>query len=323
MDTNQIRDELLWRREKIQRFAAEVSAQPALAKLIEEVDSALSRLDNGTYGICVVCKDPIEPERLQADPVTSVCLDHLNEKQQRELENDISLARSIQRSMLPPNDQQMNGWEIYYHYEPLGLVSGDYCDIVRPIESGNSIYIILGDVSGKGIAASMLMTHMQAIFRSLIPLEMPVNHLVNRASRVLCESTSTSHYATLLCAKADNDGIIELCNAGHCLPLLISGGKVTQIQSTGVPIGIFCDNVYGTLNLKLNPGEMLLFYTDGLSEAFSGDSMFDISRIINFAEQNSSLPPKQFTEKLIENLSGFLNGSAKSDDLTIMAIKKV
>ena len=295
-EVNHIKEELLWRRNKIQETITSQLAPAGLAKLLEEVDSALERIENGTYGICIVCNDPVEPDRLKVNPLITVCLDHLNKQQQRELEADISLAQDIQQSMLPQNNRVINGWEVYYHYEPASTVSGDYCDIVNPQTDDKSIYLILGDVSGKGIAASMLMTHMRAMFHSLIPMELPINKLVDRASRILCESTTTSHYATLLCIKAEEKGNVEICNAGHCFPLLINKNGITQIKSTGMPIGIFCETDYNVVDFDLSPGDMLLFYTDGLSEAFRGETMFGTERIEKFAEQNRSLPPKEFVE---------------------------
>ena len=136
-----------------------------------------------------------KPERLIANPLTRLCLDHLSPKEQRALEDDLELAARIQTGLLPQPSQKIDGWEIAYHYQPAGIVSGDYCDLIS--SDDQSLLFVLGDVSGKGVAASMLMAHLQAMFRTLISINLPLEEIVERASRVFCESTLPTHYATL------------------------------------------------------------------------------------------------------------------------------
>ncbi|MDQ7818567.1 MAG: SpoIIE family protein phosphatase [Melioribacteraceae bacterium] len=322
-ELNQIKSQLLWRKSKIQEAVSGHIVQMHLANLLKEVDSALERIDNGTYGMCVVCHDPIEKERLIIDPLIKVCLDHLTTNQQKELEDDLIVANSIQKAMLPKNDQQLKGFEIYFHYDAAGAVSGDYCDIIDPGADSDSLYFVLGDVSGKGIAASMLMTHLRAMFQSLIPLGLTIAQLIARASRLLCESTTSTHYATLICVKSNNKGTVEICNAGHCLPFYIGNTGVRKIESTGMPIGIFCESEYGLTTLNLDKDEMLLLYSDGLTEAMKKDELYGTERLEKFAFENRELSPKQFVEKLLIELKNFLAGNTRSDDLTIMAIKKL
>src|SRR6185369_2759205 len=111
----------------------------------------------GTYGYCEVCKDPIEADRLLADPILRFCIDHLTPAQQHDLQEDLKLAARIQKGLLP-QAISFDGWEVCYHYEPAGVVSGDYCDLI-PSQSGD-LYFVVGDVSGKGVPASMLMAHL-------------------------------------------------------------------------------------------------------------------------------------------------------------------
>src|SRR5581483_2563885 len=87
-------------------------------------------------------------------------------------------------------------WETHYRYEPAGMVGGDYCEVI-PAQEGDSLFFALGDVTGKGVAASLLMTHLSAIFRSLVSLDLPLAELMARANRLFCSSTPATHYATL------------------------------------------------------------------------------------------------------------------------------
>ncbi len=322
-ELNQIKSQLLWRKGKIQEAVSGHIVQMHLANLLKEVDSALERIDSGTFGMCIVCNDPIEKERLLVDPLIKVCLDHLTSNQQKELENDLMIANSIQKAMLPKNGQRLKGYEIYFHYDAAGAVSGDYCDIIDPGTYSDSLYFILGDVSGKGIAASMLMTHLRAMFQSLIPLGLTIAQLIARASRLLCESTTSTHYATLICVKSNDKGKVEICNAGHCQPLHIGKSGIRKLESTGMPIGIFCESEYGLATFELNKNEMLLLYSDGLTEAMKKDEFYGTERLEKFAFENRDLSPEQFIDKLLVELKNFLEGNTRSDDLTIMVIKKV
>src|SRR5713101_5185284 len=146
-----LRSELEQRRERLHSALHSSAGDSSLSQLLTDVDAALDRFASGTYGLCQTCHDPIEPDRLLADPLVQFCLDHLTREEQRALENDLTLASRIQRALLPRVDFSP-GWEVRYHYQPAGLVSGDYCDL---LETPDGLLFLLGDVSGKGVAASM------------------------------------------------------------------------------------------------------------------------------------------------------------------------
>jgi len=254
MATSQIdlRTDLIDWRKRLETAIDESEESSHLASLLSEVDSALHRMHTGTAGICEACHETIEDDAVK-DPIARYCLECLNAQEQRALQHDLDNVSLVQYSLLPTQDLRVDGWRAYYHYEAAGPVSGDYCDLVSN-ENGD-LFFLLGDVSGKGIAASMLMAHLHAIFRSLITLDLPVDQLVSRANEVFTDCTMPSYYATLVCGRARRSGAIELCNAGHCPPLLLSRGDVTSIDATGLPIGIFCREQYTAREFQLELGD--------------------------------------------------------------------
>lgn len=291
-----------------------------LASLLSEVDSALHRMQTGSAGICEECNETIEDDATK-DPIARFCLDCLNAKEQRALQHDLDNVSLVQYSLLPTQDLRVDGWRAYYHYEAAGPVSGDYCDLVSN-ESGD-LFFLLGDVSGKGIAASMLMAHLHATFRSLISLGLPVNQLVERANQVFVDCTMPAYYATLVCGRARRSGEISLCNAGHCPPLLISRAGVTSIEATGLPVGIFCREQYSARELLLEPGDSLLLYTDGLTESRSPyDAEYGTDRLSRVASAEHLLSPKALTAACIEDARAFRGGQPKPDDLTVLVIQR-
>ncbi len=316
-----LREQLIDRRHKLEDVASGFHRPAELTRLLEEVDAALRRMDVGIYGLCEVCHDPVESERLIADPLTRFCIDHLTPQEQRALEEDLQLASQIQTALLPKTNQKLDGWDVAYHFQPASLVSGDYCDLING--DHQSLHFVLGDVSGKGVAASMLMAHLHAMFRTLVSINLPLEQMVERASRVFCESTLPTQYATLVCGRADASGDVELCNAGHLPPLLIQQGKVTSIAATGLPVGVFCNESFTVSRVHLSQGDTLFLYTDGLSESLDGNgNEYGANRLAKLLNENNNLSPASIISLCREELQSFAVARSPRDDLTLMAIRR-
>ena len=315
------REQLLDRRRKLETAAVHRGAGE-VTRLLQEVDAALRRLEMGTFGLCETCHDPIEADRLLSDPLTRFCLDHLTAGEQRALEQDLDLASRIQRELLPKPDTRLDGWEIAYHYQPAGPVSGDYCDLIRG--RGGEWYFAVGDVAGKGVAAAMLMSHLSAMLRTLISVGLPLATLMERASRVFCESTLPSHYATLVCGCASASGDIEICNAGHPPPLILRESGISRIEATGLPIGMFCSEQFSSQTVRLEPGESLLLYSDGLIETQSTAGVeYGSERLSALAASEARGVPIDVVGACVQDVARFRGARPLTDDLTVMAVRRL
>jgi phosphoserine phosphatase RsbU/P len=315
-----VRDQLVGRHRKLETALAKFSESDNLRRLLQEVDAALDRLDSGSYGMCEVCHDPVEAERLIANPLARFCLDHLSPREQQMLERDLEMAARIQAELLPKPDFSFGTWRVARHYEPAGPVSGDYCDLAT--DGDGSFFFMLGDVSGKGVAAAMLMTQLHAMFRSLKSVGLPLTQIVELASRLLSESSLPTQYATLVCGKADAAGAVEICNAGHLPVLWLNGAEVKTIDATGLPVGVFCEQQFSSHTVRLQPGDSLLLYTDGLSEARDVDGAeYGIERLTKLAPSIRASSPRAMINACLEDLKMFSDGARMGDDLTIMAIR--
>jgi phosphoserine phosphatase RsbU/P len=313
------RPQLEQRRERL-LSALHSSADASLSSLLNEVDAALARMDDGTYGICETCHDPVEKERLLSDPLVRFCLDHLTHEEQRALESDLELAAHIQKGLLPPPELSAAGWQVRYHYEPAGPVSGDYCDV---LESDGGLLFLFGDVSGKGVAASMLMSHLHATFRSLARANLPLQRMVEAANRIFSESTLAGQFATLVVGRASEDGSVEFVSAGH-LPVLHLGRKGAKSEgATGVPLGMFTNSHFPVHRLSLSSGEALLIYTDGLTESCNAVSEeYGVDRVREAPQRHYAATPERLIAGCLSDLHEFASGTKRRDDLSLLVIQR-
>jgi len=315
-----LREQLYERRQRLQQAAAaETDDSARLHLLLAEVDGALARLDNGSYGLCETCHDSIESDRLICDPLVRFCLDHLTKHERSALEQDLKLAARVQRGLLPSQSLETPDWHICYHYEPAGLVSGDYCDVIDAGEAG--LYFMVGDVSGKGVAASMLMAHLHAMFRTLISFGLSLQGMLEHASRVFSESTLPNQYATLVCGRALVNGRIEISNAGHPAPLIVKHRKVDRLETSNLPLGLFCEENFTVSEIQLSPDEGIVIYSDGVSEAadMSG-TLYGDERIRSLIGQAQAVNPSALVSACIEDLIMFRSNAAKADDVTLFVL---
>ena len=316
-----LRTELEHRRERLHAaLHSPAAADASLSQLLASVDDALRRIDEGTFGICETCHDSVEPERLLADPLVRFCLDHLTNAEQRALESDLSLAARIQRALLPDLNLAPAGWDVRFHYQPAGMVSGDYCDLV---ETNSGLLFMLGDVSGKGVAASMLMSHLHATFRSLAEAGLPLDRMVQDANRIFCESTLAGQFATLVIGRAAHDGSVEFVSAGH-LPLLhLHVDGVAPRDSTGVPLGMFCNASFPVHRLTLARGDTVFLYTDGLTEARNrAGQEYGLERIRALAARHTGKASDCLISECLDDLVSFGEGLKQADDLTLLVVRR-
>lgn len=313
-----LQDQLAERKRRLETAIALAPQRAGLAGLLREVDSALERMAKGSYGLCKECHEAIEQDRLLADPLVCYCLDHLDASQRAALQRDLELASQVQRNLLPQMNLRAGVWETSYHYAPVGAVSGDYCDL---IPSDGQLFFVLGDVSGKGVAASMLMAQLHALFRSLSGMNLPLGQMVTQANRVFCESALAGQYATLVCGQAKANGEVEIHNAGH-LPAIVAGqGGVLRIESTGLPLGMFHEFDFSATRLHLEAGDTMFLYTDGLSEAPHGDDEYGVERVTHLVRQQATRLPAEIISTCLDDLRAFVDGSIL-DDLTLLAIRR-
>ena len=239
------------------------------------------------------------------------------------MESELSIAREIQMSMVPTVFPQGSDVEIYASLTPAKAVGGDLYDFYV---SDGMLYFCIGDVSGKGVPAALLMTVTRSLFRAYSNRETMPNRIVSQMNRDLSQNNTTCMFVTLFV------GILDLrhrqlyyCNAGHEAPLLIDGDITPLIFDPVPPAGVISDTVYQTMVMHLNPGSTLMLFTDGLSEATNGElQLYGKDRIkeeLELAKAEHQLSPKSLVERFISSVHEFVGDTEQSDDLTMLCLR--
>ncbi|MBL0211859.1 MAG: SpoIIE family protein phosphatase [Holophagaceae bacterium] len=306
-------------------YLAELATQrqeTRLLDLMRQVDSAIGAIEVGDWGLCAVCHDSISIDSMERDPLLKVCLECLSEMERHALERDLQSAAKVQRTLLPPTRIARDGWEAAYLWEPKGLVSGDHVDLILPEQPGGPSHLILGDVAGKGVAASFLQAHLHALFRALAPGGHTLPDLVARANQLFADATSATSYATLLALRLEECGQVAMVNAGHPRPLLADARGVRPVEGGGLPLGLFGTSTYLERTFTLDPGQTLLLYTDGWTEGEAEDQEFGIGRAAAVLRRSAMLPLPDLLAACRADFEQFLGGASRGDDLTLVALRR-
>ncbi len=316
---NAVREQLVAGRERLSDVLTEHHSARTL-QLLEEVDAALHRIDHGQFGVCEICNAELDKERLLDNPLVRVCIECMTPKEQRALEYDLELAAQIQKGLLPPSDPSIPGWSISYHYQPAGVVGGDYCDIIPG--SDGWLYFVLADVSGKGVAAAMLSSNLRATFRSLVPLGLPMRDLLVRTNRLFRESALPTQYATLAIGRTSPDGKLEIVNAGHLPALLADESGFVLFESTCKPLGIFSDDEVCIATAQMQAGDMLVLYSDGVSETCNSDGEeYGVEAIQTLLREMRPECAAKMVDAVRRKVSEFRGSGDRLDDETLLAIQ--
>lgn len=271
---------------------------------------------------CEVCDGELDQELLRTGPLKKVCLECLSEDERNALQHDLEVANQIQARLLPARNFSFGRWQIYYHYEPLGVVSGDHIDLIRPGRTGKDLHFLFGDVAGKGVAASILMANLQALFRSLVSQEMTLAEIMERANNLFYDSTAANSYVTLVAGRLEEGGRLEYANAGHNPPLLVRGDCVASLAAKALPFGLGADTRYEPEALTLDPHDFMFLYTDGVSEANDeAGEEYGSSRVEHSLNGLRGQPAQDVVQAALESLRSFQKGTPPVDDVTAMAIR--
>jgi sigma-B regulation protein RsbU (phosphoserine phosphatase) len=240
----------------------------------------------------------------------------------KRLEQEISIAREIQKSFLPAQNPQIKGFEVAGLNLPSRLVSGDHYDFIKIVEGQWGL--VIGDVSGKGIPSALIMASFRASLLAEIRNNYSIRTIMAKVNQLLWESTDSNQFVTAFYGVLDEKRrILTFCNAGHTPGLLIhSDGSSTRLETGGLILGAFEDASYWEGYVQIQPNEILLLYTDGVTEIYDEDEEeFGVERLLELASTHRSSSAQEITLLVKEKILEFAANRTIQDDFTLLVLK--
>ena len=247
------------------------------------------------------------------------------EQMERErLEREQQVASEIQQRFLPAAAPQVDGYELQGISFPCYEIGGDYYDFIQ--REDGKLVVALGDVSGKGTAAALLMSSLHAAIHAQADTHDSIVETIEAVNRYLTESIPPNRFVTLFYAELDPErGRLTFLNAGHNPPLIVhAGGTMEQLASGGLPLGIMADAEFREGRTQLHPGDVMVIYSDGVSEAVNptGEE-FGPTRLYEVVARNLDASASGIRDRIESALTKFCQGTPAADDITLVIVKRL
>jgi sigma-B regulation protein RsbU (phosphoserine phosphatase) len=255
--------------------------------------------------------------------------------QRERISSEIEIARDVQQRLFPQSYPEIAGLDLAGHCRPAQAVGGDYYDLFATVSSGSNgeesrLGLAIGDISGKGISASLLMASLRAGLRIVArmdttPAGRDLTQMMRQVNRLVFESSASNRYATFFFGELDpQTRLLTFVNAGHNPPLLLRGSEAIPLPPTGMVIGLLEDAGFGQTTIQLQPGDVLLAYTDGISEAMNAaeeewgeEAMLQAAKtLVN--DPGCAWSAESLVDCLFREADRFTAGAPQHDDMTVV-----
>jgi phosphoserine phosphatase RsbU/P len=242
------------------------------------------------------------------------------ERQRQRLEQELSIAREIQQALIPCGLRDFPHLEVAGTNSPCLAVGGDYFDVF-PMSEDRTAFLI-ADVSGKGLGAALLTTMLQGALSGMAMGADPAR-VFNHINTFLCEHTELGKYATIFLGVLERDGALEFINAGHPSPILLRGGETAEPFTEGsCPVGLIPGTKYASANVKLETGDTLILFSDGVSEAMDPDEQFfGVPRLRDILAGQHEAPLDHLQKTVLKSIDHFARGASQADDITLLLVR--
>jgi phosphoserine phosphatase RsbU/P len=246
---------------------------------------------------------------------------HQERLEKRRLDSELAVARQVQRSLLPERDPEIPGFDISGVTVPCEEISGDYYDFI-PFPN-HQLGIVIADVSGKGVPAALIMASFRASLRAQVRNDFAIRDILRKVNYLLWESIAGYQYVTAIYGVLDpHSRRLSFADAGHNPMLLLhADGTVEEVSCGNTVLGIFEDRQYEECFRTLHPGDILVLYTDGVTEASRDGVEFGTAGIVDTIRKLKALPARNIARGLYAEVKEYSGQSVLDDDLTVVVIK--
>ena len=248
-----------------------------------------------------------------------------SEAEKLKLEQELEQAKKIQNSLLPKNVPVIKGLDLCGTMIPAMQVGGDYYDLIQISDS--KIFVVIGDVSGKGLSASFYMSKLQTMIRLYCTEENSPKEILQKINKRIYDSIEKNWFITVSVALFDTrENKMNYCRAGHTPLIVIENGKVTQFQPKGIGLGLekgkLFDSTIEELELHLHKNQLFVFYSDGITEAMNNSKrLFSLERFYDVLISNTQKECNVIIENILNSINNFKNDAVQNDDITLVILK--
>jgi sigma-B regulation protein RsbU (phosphoserine phosphatase) len=299
------------------------STEEAVQAHLGTLDQALEKAADQTLGRCEVCHEPVEAALLEMDYSCCVCLDHLSTDEARQLEMDLEMAGRVQQTLLPHKVPEIPGLELAAYSRPAQIVGGDYFDFFAFGDGRPGMTI--ADVAGHGMSASLHMASVQTLLRTLAPASSSAAEVVSEVQRLYSHNIHFTTFVTLfLVAYDERTHTFTYCNAGHNPALILHqsdnvGQAPVWLWPTGPAVGILEEATFAEAQVTLQPGDLLVMYTDGITEATNrANEQLGRERLATWLTRERNITASDAVRIIRDRLSEFTEGKPPADDITLV-----
>jgi sigma-B regulation protein RsbU (phosphoserine phosphatase) len=337
MDTlflGRIRDSLLEKRQHLMSWLDRSSTQEKDCRLgcedescvqphLEVIETSLQKIENHQLGICKVCGGKISQNLIDMDYTTSICLDCMPDEDKRDLERELDFSQKLQHALLSPQFPVMPGMDLAVFSRPAQVLSGDYFDV---LQFPNDTYgLVVADAMGHGLSASIVMTSLQTAFRTLSSESLALEEILARINRLYLHNSHFTIFATMVLSRFNPlTHNFTYCNAGHNPPVLFQGqySTIKWLDPTGPAVGIVEDYKIQAASERLSPGDIVVLYSDGVTEAINPqEEEFGRERLAELIQRYYDRDPQELINIIKQALHTFVNGQPIKDDTTLVVCK--
>lgn len=290
---------------------------------LQVIDKSIEQVSEHKLGVCRVCNDYVNPGLLEMDYTCCVCLEHLSEQDRRQLELELEFTQLVQQAQLPQQVPEIPGMNLAVFSRPAQYVSGDYFDFLE--FNDGSPGLAIADAMGHGMSASLIVNSLQTALRTLTPDSSSASEVLGRINRYYLHNSQFTTFVTVFLAHYHpSSRKLIYSNAGHNPPALYRSqtDRVEWLEPCGAALGLVEYNPLDSKTIKLNNGDTLLMYTDGVIEATNPENEnFGATRLANVLHQNRRLSAVDLVHTIRRALLDFTAQSILEDDITLVAGK--
>ncbi|MDH3252453.1 MAG: serine/threonine-protein phosphatase [Ignavibacteria bacterium] len=259
--------------------------------------------------------------------LTSALKNRTIESKAEVLQRDLDKAREIQKSILPEHEFRFHNYDLYGISLPERIVGGDFFDYLQASTDKERLGVVIGDAASKGLSAAAQALYVSGALRMGIEYQTKIRTFIGRINMLVNKTFSTEHFISMVYAELNDsaNGLVQYLNAGHCNPILFhaANGNVELLPATGQIIGPFPNEKYKTDFTVMNKGDILVLYTDGITEAADENrTMYGEDRLVQKVIEWKTKTPREICRLLIEDVQVHNRLIEYSDDKTVVVIKR-